>query len=217
MEEIWKDIENYEGLYQVSSLGRVRSMDRVVADSRTGHRTLKGKIMSLPNNQRGYQIVRLSKDGKKTTYFVHRLVAQTFIPNPEEKPQIDHIDTNPANNRIDNLRWATPKENHMNPLTRKNKSDSMKGENAPWYGKLGKDNPKSKSIYQISKDGNLIRKWEGMREAERYTEATLQKISLCCQGKRRTSGGYRWIYASDLDAFLIEKMLKNIQKKRTAC
>lgn len=217
-EEIWKDIPGYEGLYQVSSLGRVRSLDVVKENKMGRYRRFKGRILSLMNTKRGYQRIKLCKNGKIKIYLVHRLVAQAFIPNPEEKPQIDHIDTNPSNNRIDNLRWVTSKENHLNPLTRKRYSEAFKGEKCYWYGKFGNEHNLSKSIYQITKEGILIRKWEGMREAARNTEAKPCNITLCCQGKKRTSGGYRWIYADELDNFLIEKMKRAIEKrKRTAC
>ena len=187
-------------------------MDRIVADSRTGYQSLKGKIRK-ETSSKGYRRIRLSKDGKQTTYLVHRLVARAFIPNPENKAEVDHIDTNPANNRVENLRWTTKLENSRNPLTRKNKSDGN-----PWYGKFGKDNPFSKAIYQISKEGNIIKKWIGIKEAERQTGTRNEKIVLCCRGKRGTSGGYRWIYADKLDNFLIDKMKRAIEKrKRTAC
>ena len=211
MEEIWKDIEGFEGLYQVSNLGRVRSLDRIVADSRTGYRTLNGRILSLMNSQRGYQRIKLCKNGKVIIFSVHRLVAQVFIPNPDNKPEVDHIDTNPSNNRVDNLRWATNLENNRNSLTCKKRSDALKKENAPWFGKTGKANPNSKAIYQIS-NGNIIKKWIGMKEAARNTGLEQSCITFCCQGKQKTSGGYRWIYAEDLDNFLIEKM----KRRRTA-
>lgn len=215
MEEIWRDIEGYEGFYQVSTWGRVRSLDRIVADGRTSYKTLKGKIIK-ETSARGYRKVRLTKDGKQTAYFVHRLVAQTFVPNPENKAEVDHTDTNPGNNRVENLRWATRLENNRNSLTRKKRSDGLKGNKNHMYEKYGKDNPNSKAIFQITKDGNILRKWIGISEAARQTGARHQNIVFCCQGKLNSSGGFRWIYASELDDFLIEKMKRAIEKRRTA-
>lgn len=111
--EIWKDIKGFEGSYQVSNLGRIRSCNRVVNNSasRTGKQHRKGKILALNKTYRGYYIVHLFRGGKKIHPLVHRLVAQAFIPNPENKPQINHIDGNPRNNQVKNLEWATESEN----------------------------------------------------------------------------------------------------------
>lgn len=216
-EEIWKDIPGYEGLYQVSDQGRVRSLDRIVAHSRYGFQSLKGRILRQHKNGDGYFQIGLNKDSHRKRYRTHRLVAQTFIPNPNSKPEVDHINTKRDDNRIENLRWATLKENQNNSLTQKKRSDSMKGDKHPMYGKLGKTNPNSKPVYQVSMDGNIIRKWNALSEAERQTGTDESSISRCCQGKLNSSGGFRWIYASDLDNFLIEKMKKAIEKrKRTA-
>ncbi|WP_405101481.1 NUMOD4 domain-containing protein [Oceanobacillus sp. FSL H7-0719] len=105
--KIWKDIKGYEGLYQVSKWGRVKSLKR---------KNLAGTYMKermfdvYPNNQ-GYYMVKLSKEGKGRDVSVHRLVAETFIPNPDNKPQVNHIDGNPMNNKVTNLEWVTPQEN----------------------------------------------------------------------------------------------------------
>ena len=100
---VWKDIEGYEGLYQVSNDGKVRSLNY----RQTGQK----KKMKLLKNSRGYMRVDLCKNGKVKTFKVHRLVAQTFIPNPQNKPQVNHIDENKANNCMWNLEWTTAKEN----------------------------------------------------------------------------------------------------------
>ena len=102
MEEIWKDISGYESLYQVSNFGRVRNKN--------------GLVMSLNKNRSGpnYRyMVQLSKQKNKKSFLVHRLVAEAFIPNPENKPTVNHIDGNPLNNFLDNLEWATKSENHL--------------------------------------------------------------------------------------------------------
>lgn len=114
MIEEWKDIAGYEGIYQVSNLGRVRSLDRITPH---GHK-LKGRVLRTPINSRGYPKVHLRHEpwGSKV-FVVHQLVARAFLPNPENKPFIDHIDCNKENNKVANLRWATPRENARNPLT----------------------------------------------------------------------------------------------------
>lgn len=108
MTEIWKDIKDYEGLYQVSNYGRVRSLDRC---DNMG-RFMDGHILSIGDNGNGYKHVGLSKNGLQKTEYVHRLVAKSFIPNPNNLPQVNHKDENPNNNCVDNLEWCTNKYNN---------------------------------------------------------------------------------------------------------
>lgn len=120
MEEIWKDIEGFEGLYQVSNLGNVRSLNYM--------RTGKIKNLSPRLHKDGYyQINNLSKNGSSKSFKVHRLVAQAFLPNPNNLPCIDHINTDKTDNRVENLRWVSFHENNSNPLTRQKMAESKKG------------------------------------------------------------------------------------------
>ena len=190
MEEIWKDIEDYEG-YQVSNFGRVRSLDRY--DSRGWW--IKGCILKLIMDKKGYLNVGLSKNNQRKAFKVHRLVALHFIPNIENKPEIDHINTIKTDNTVflnedgsvnydkTNLRWVTPKENSNNPLSIVNKSESKKGIK----------NHRHQPVLQYDKDGNFIREWDTMTEAETTLNIT-HKIHYVCQGKRKTCGGYIWKY-----------------------
>lgn len=117
MEEIWKDIEGYEGLYQVSNLGRVKSLDRKIDFKDGRYATYKGRVLS-PKIKNGYKYVVVTQNSKYRTFLVHRLVAKAFLPNPENKPCIDHINTDRTDNRVENLRWCTHKENMWNIKTR---------------------------------------------------------------------------------------------------
>lgn len=192
--EIWKPVVGYEKFYEVSSFGRVRSLDRY--DSR-GHRR-SGCIRKLIMEKNGY--LRIALKDKK--HFVHRLVAEAFIPNTENKPYIDHINTIRSDNRVENLRWVTIKENNNNPLTLK------KHRNAS----LGNKNPRHRKVLQYDKYGKFIRKWETITEAETTLNLT-HKIHFVCQGKGKTCGGYIWKYYN-LETYLIGVMNNNI--KRTA-
>lgn len=107
MKEIWKDIENYEGLYQVSNLGRVRSLDRILRNSHKSFRLSKGRLVAITDNGNGYKIASLSKGGRKN-FYVHRLVAQAFLPNPNNLFQVNHKDCIKSNNNVDNLEWCSP-------------------------------------------------------------------------------------------------------------
>ena len=108
----WLPIKNYEGLYEVSESGEVRSIDRVIPVSNQSDRTVKGKVIYQTSNvQVGYKQVSLWKNNKNTLYYVHRLVAEAFIPNPDSKPEVNHIDGNRCNNLVENLEWVTSSEN----------------------------------------------------------------------------------------------------------
>lgn len=107
MTEEWRDIEGYEGWYQVSNEGRVRSLDRNIIDGRK----MKGKLLKQYADEQGYKRVRLCREGKHHNKQVHRLVANAFIPNPFNFPVINHIDENSGNNNVENLEWCTVKYN----------------------------------------------------------------------------------------------------------
>lgn len=145
--EEWRDVVGYEGLYQVSSLGRVRSCPRKLRADR-GYFDYKGKILCVNINRHGYCKSTISDgNGKMHTYPTHRLVAMAFIPNQENKPCIDHINAIKTDNRVSNLRWVTYKENMQNPLTmerrkmrytdevRQKLREQFSGENNPFYGR----------------------------------------------------------------------------------
>lgn len=172
MEEIWKDISGYEGIYQVSSLGRVRSLDRI---GRQG-RFLHGQILRGYVGRQGYRYVTL-KDGKarEKTMKVHRLVATAFIKNPNNFPQINHKDENKTNNHVDNLEWCTQSYN-MNYGTALERAASKTR------------NP----VAQLSQNGFLIAVYAGMNVASDITGISESKISMCCSGKRNCAGGFIW-------------------------
>lgn len=116
--EEWRDVVGYEGFYQVSSHGRVRSVDRIIHNVGHGYsRKYKGRIKSPSLNTKGYPKVLLSKNGVDNTHKIHRLVAQAFIPNPNRLPQVDHIDGIKTNNHVSNLEWVTNQENHNRKMT----------------------------------------------------------------------------------------------------
>lgn len=120
--EIWKDIEGFEGLYQVSNMGRVRSLDRYIKGFNHGKehiRLIKGQILANQTETHGYSQVQLhyGDRNKVKSVLVHKLVARAFIPNPENKPCVDHISTVKTDNRVENLRWVSYKENANNPIS----------------------------------------------------------------------------------------------------
>lgn len=123
--EIWKDINGWEGLYQISNYGRVKSLSKYLYNG-YGYFWSKEKIMKLTNNQDGYLRIHLRNNGKRKVYSVHRLVAEAFIPNPNNLPEVNHKDEDTSNSKVDNLEWCTSKYNSNYGNHCKNLSNSLK-------------------------------------------------------------------------------------------
>jgi len=188
--EDWKIIEEYPN-YMVSSEGKVKSIER--KDCRGNQR--KSITLSPRYNTRGYITVVLYKNGKPQTFRVNRLVAQMFIPNPDNKPYVDHINGDRADNRVCNLRWVTHKENMNNPLTRLKLKNNNGQKIATECARL----KTSKPVLQFSKNGDFIKKWDSASVAERDGNFNATSIGECCRGKFKMSGGYIWRYANEYE------------------
>ena len=168
-EEIWCTIKGYEGMYEVSDQGRVRSL-----------KFGKERILRPGMDGCGYLQVGLWKNGDRNVFLVHRLVAQSFIPNPDNLPEVNHRDENKENNFVQNLEWCSDKYN-TNYGTR-NQRVSEKNTN----GKL------SKPVLQFTKDGELVGEWKSMMDVQRNLGYANQHISSCCKGKLKSAYGFIW-------------------------
>ena len=161
------------GLYQVSNLGNVRSLNY--------NKTKKIQhLKKVVNNKKGYLAVGLSKKGIFKIKTVHRLVAETFISNPNNLPQVNHIDENKLNNSVTNLEWCTNKYN-INYGTRKERISEKKG----------------RKIIQLDKDDNIIKVWNGTCQASRELKINEGNIWEACNNKRKTAGKYKWKYKEE--------------------
>lgn len=185
MVEVFKAIEGFEDLYEVSNLGRVRSLDRWVNHNSKGDKKYrKGRVLKPAPNKKGYLMVVLCKDGKMKTYLVHRLVAEAFIPNPQSLPQVNHKDEDKTNNFVcmsnieeSNLEWCTYEYN-INYGTH---TERM-------IEKL------SQKVQAFNKDGVLVFEFPSTAEAGR-NGFNCGNISSCCRGKQKTHKGLVWKYA----------------------
>ena len=150
--EVWRPVKGYEGLYEVSNLGNVRSLDRHVKIGK-GYGLLKGKPMKTSTNSHGYLMAMLSKNGQRKQYYIHRLTAEAFIPNPNDLPFIDHINTIRDDNRVENLRWCNAAGNLANPISRKRRIEALK--NCVVYP----------PVIQLDENKNPIRPFKSCRAA----------------------------------------------------
>lgn len=169
-DEFWKDINDYEGLYMVSNLGRVKSLNY--------NHTGKERIIKQYDNGNGYLQAKLHKYGNVKRPYVHRLVWQAFNAKIPVDKEIDHKDGNPKNNKLSNLSCVTHKGNMENPVAIKRLSEAMK-----------------KPVDQFTLDGQFVKTWASATDAARELGLDQSGISKCCNEKRKTTGGFKWQYA----------------------
>lgn len=187
--EEWKDIENFERLYQVSNYGRVKSLLKI---SELNGRRYETKIMKCHYNTKKYLDVELCKKGTSQRYRIHRLVAEAFIPNPENKPQVNHINGNKQDNRVENLEWCTNGENQIHAFNT--------GLN---YRKKYGESPKAKQVVQYDLRGNIVRIWDCVIRIKHELGYSDGYICKCCKGKYKTAYGYVWKYKESQDGMEI--------------
>ena len=165
MEEIWKDVKGFEGIYQVSNLGRVKSVRRNII--------LKNRIA-----RNGYKRVLLCTNNIPKNYYIHRLVATAFISNPNNYPIVNHKDENPQNNSVGNLEWCT-QEYNVNYGT----------------GIAKRARSRSKKVLQFKPDGTFVKEWKSTMDVQRNLGFNHTHISACCRNIIKTAYGFIWKYA----------------------
>lgn len=167
--EIWKNIKGYEGIYQISNLGRIKSLH-----NKFGNKEL---IMKQNLKRNGYYQIRLKRNGTVKDFIIHRLVAEAFIPNPNNYPCVNHIDENKTNNNANNLEWCSILYNNTygNRLKKVSKAQSKK-------------------VYQYDFNWKLIKIYDSCKEASKKTGISAGNISQCCNGSYNHAGSYYWRY-----------------------
>lgn len=184
MAEIWKDIAGFEGIYQVSNKGKVRSLDRYVqcADS---IRYYKGRMMKQDKKKNGYLQVNLKRQKINKQFLVHRLVAVAFLPNPEGFAIVNHKDENKENNSVENLEWCTHTYNNLYGEGHRTRCTNARS---------GAIQKLAKPVLQYSLDGVFVAEYFSATEAGRKTGFRQSGISECCNGNQKTAYGYVWRY-----------------------
>lgn len=179
MEEIRRDVVGYEWKYKVSNIWNVKSLERFIYTCYWWPRTIWGRLLKLTNNQ-DYMIVSFRKDWKSIAQWIHRLVAKAFIPNPHNKPQVNHKDWNTSNNNVDNLEWVTVSENALH-------SSRVLG-----------NKPHKTSVIQWDRLWRILRIWGSISEASNELNIRQGSISNNCSGRTKSAGWYIWEYYNHL-------------------
>lgn len=193
--EVWKDVTDYDGLYKVSNLGRVKTADHINFVGKH----YKEKVLRVSPNKKGYLVVRLYNKGACLHHAVARLVAKAFVDNPENKPTVDHINTDVKDNRAVNLQWATHHENQMNPISRQKRKEMFRRENMLQKmikPKRGADNSRARKVIAVHPKTLEIRTYSYMQECAKdgFTPANVSKV---CRKLMKHSSGWLFFYADD--------------------
>jgi len=193
VEEIWKWIDGYEDMYQISNLGRVRSVDRFVycevSPNKLQH--IFGKVLKIRTDKKGYSVVYLSKDGKQKVGKIHRLVANAFIPNPLNLPQVNHIDGSKSNNHVENLEWCTNSYNQKHAWEH--------GLQPSYEESNGRGRPAQPVAMLDLMSGDTLREFNTLASAGRETGINQYNIRSVCMGFRNHAGGYGWKFINKGD------------------
>ncbi|WCS68118.1 hypothetical protein Goe21_00080 [Bacillus phage vB_BsuM-Goe21] len=194
--EIWKDISNYEGYYKVSNFGRIKSLERTIIQTNGHPMTIKEKIMNGHFHKDGYKQVELRKDNKRKTFFIHRLVAETFINEKrDDQDQVNHKNGKKDDNHYLNLEWCTGKENvihsHENNLINKDEEYYLRLNE---HARKMREKRRKKVLQIHPEDNSIIKEFNSLSEAAKFHNGDPSFLSKVLKGKRKTFKGFKWRY-----------------------
>lgn len=195
--EIWKDIEGFEGYYQISNRGNVRSITR-----HDGVHERLGQAIKPVLKFNGYLQVGLRKHNKRKYVSIHRLVALHFLENPENKTQVNHIDCDKQNNNINNLEWVTPKENQKHAKDSGLRANMPKGERHVNYGLYADNSRSAKPVIRYNPENGEIKLYKAKILAKDHG-FDVTSISKCCHKKLKTHKGYEWYFEKDFNKDIV--------------
>lgn len=187
--EVWVDVRDYEGQYQISNFGRVKSLRRKVKNTKYSFREIPEKILKYFISGSGYPTVSLLSSQKKKNFSIHRLVAEAFIPNPEDKPCVNHKNSIRDDNSVSNLEWCTHSENILHGY----KDGNMVAPRSQ-LGKSGRLHHASKVVYKYDLEYNFLSEYESANIAAKINNTTSGSISSVCNGKFKSLHGYIYSY-----------------------
>lgn len=216
-----RPVPGYEGYYEVDNLGRVFSVDRIIHVNDNGRiydKPIHGAVLKQTNHSKGYKTVSLTKNGKTTQEYVHRIVASAFIPNPDNLPAVNHKDEDKTNNFVENLEWCTISYNNAYGTKTQKQAAKIRGiphkedhkekisNSLKEYYKthtsasVGRKSEKRKPIFQFDLDGNFIREYLSVHEASNGIISRRRNITAVCNGKRKSAYGYIWRWGQRKEA-----------------
>ena len=202
MKKEWKEIKGYEGKYIVSNYGEVISLPRLKQNNSKKQYVEPKELSKHISSTNGYVYVLLCGKGKCKNVRLHKLVAEAFIPNPEHKEQVNHIDGNKRNNCVNNLEWCTQDENMAHSYKIGLRDKSKMAENMRQLGRnsKGKQGHHIRNILQIDKETNkVLREWRCILDASKELNISNTSIQNACTKRSKTAGGYKWKYKEDKD------------------
>ena len=194
VKEMWKPVVGWEDYYAVSNLGKVVSLYRIVYDTIGRKHTYKAKLLTVGKDRNGYLTVNLSRNNKNRPYYIHRLIASSFVenPKPSEYTHVDHIDGNILNNSVQNLRWCSLRMNLEYPKAYQNFCNAMK--------KRMSENPNNtRAVVAINiNNPNNVRHYKSQSSTQK-DGFNPQLVNKCCKGKYKQHFGYKWMYQEDYE------------------
>lgn len=191
--EIWKDIPEFEGYYQISTFGRCQSLGRTITQKNGIVKYINGKVKSAISHNSGYLQYSISKDGIVKKFLAHRLVALAFIPNPDNKETVNHKNGDKEDNNKSNLEWSDYSENNSHSYNVLNNVGGSKNQ----LGNKGIKHHLAIQICQLDLDGKLIYEYESLREIDLETNFSRHHVSKCCKGEIQSYDGYKWEFKNN--------------------